>query len=467
MYYAAIDIGTSKIKLVVFKNDKILIEFSKEQSVIHDSSGDYIDADEIINNVFYVLKEAFLICPFIEGIAITSFGESFVCLDEKDDILFQIPLFIDESGREEIKVIKDKIGEKKLFDITGCPPDPMYSLTKILSLRNKYPTRFPLTKKIMLIEDYVIYMLTGNRFIDYGLACRSMMFDINKKDWSEEILNSFDINREMLSTCVPTGHIAGALKINLKEKLNISHDVKIINGSHDQIAVAIASDVKKNQSALGLGTCECLIVDIDIKNKEKLLKENLPIVSYKDGQYLTYGLINNAGSLIDYFSKLLDIKLNDLKVSNPKDDGFIITNIKGGNNHKLLININFATKKSEIMNYLFESLSFELNSLLEYFKSLGISFDEILASGGSSVNTDYLKEIAAICNVNILQANYHNVGLIGTGIIAGTSLGYFNNYEEGYKRLNRVNLIENNFIVNNARYQKYINLKRKLENNEL
>ena len=172
MYYVAIDIGTSKIKLVVFKNDKILIEFSKEQSVIHDSSGDYIDADEIINNVFYVLKEAFLICPFIEGIAITSFGESFVCLDEKDDILFQIPLFIDESGREEIKVIKDKIGEKKLFDITGCPPDPMYSLPKILSLRNKYPTRFPLTKKIMLIEDYVIYMLTGNRFIDYGLACR-------------------------------------------------------------------------------------------------------------------------------------------------------------------------------------------------------------------------------------------------------------------------------------------------------
>ena len=87
MYYAGIDIGTSKVKFVVYNNDSFLKEYEKKQSVIHNEEGNLINAKKIIENVYSLFKEAFSDYPEIAGVSITSFGESFVCLDENDEPL--------------------------------------------------------------------------------------------------------------------------------------------------------------------------------------------------------------------------------------------------------------------------------------------------------------------------------------------------------------------------------------------
>ena len=152
MYYAGIDIGTSKVKFVVYNNDLLLKEYEKKQSVIHNEEGNLISAKKIIENVYSLFKEAFSDYPEIAGVSITSFGESFVCLDENDEPLFDIPLFIDKTGLDELDFIKNKIDERKLYQITGCPLEAMYSLPKILSLKHKYKDSFSKTKKMYHIS---------------------------------------------------------------------------------------------------------------------------------------------------------------------------------------------------------------------------------------------------------------------------------------------------------------------------
>lgn len=463
MTYAGIDIGTSKAKLVIFENDTFLKEFEVKQKVVHDENGDLIDASKLIENVFFLLKEAFNYRNDIEGISITSFGESFVCLDENDKPLFDIPLFIDESGRDEIDFIKSKIDEETLYEITGCPCNPMYSLPKLLSLRRKNRETFKKVTKILLMEDYVIYKLTGKRFIDYGLACRSMMFDIHSLKWSDTILDLFDIDKSLLSETVETGHIAGDILESIKRELNITHEVKIINGSHDQIAVAIGSNLSKENFALGLGTCECLTLPIKEEMKTSLLKTNLPMVPFKKNMFITYGLINNAGSLIQYFSNLLGINLKEYELNIPDSDNFIITNFPGENSQKLKIYADFAMKKDEYLDLIFESLSYELKCIIEYFKGLGVEFKSILVSGGSSVNLPYLDLISSVCNVNIIKPSKVNIGLIGNAIIVGTALGYFKSYEDGFKKLQKETKLIKQHKFDLTRYQKYINLKRNFE----
>lgn len=467
MYYAGIDIGTSKVKFVVYNNDLLLKEYEKKQSVIHNDEGDLINTKKIIENVYSLFKEAFSDYPEIAGVSITSFGESFVCLDENDEPLFDIPLFIDKSGLDELDFIKSKIDERKLYQITGCPLEAMYSLPKILSLKHKYKDSFSKIKKILLIEDYVIYKLTGQRYIDYGLACRTMLFDIHKLEWSEEILNLFNIDKAWLSQCVEIGNIAGNILSPLKSKLGITNNVKIINGSHDQIAVAIGSQLTKDNFALGLGTCECLIVPIDLNKEDELLKARLPIVPFNKELFITYGLINHAGSLIDYFVNLFNIDLKDYEFNLPLSEDYIITNFEGKNSQKIQINTDFTRKNSDYMDLLFESLSYELKAKIDYFRSIGLNFKSILVSGGSSVNSSYLKLISSVCEVDIIQGERANVGLIGNAIIAGKSLGYFKDYNDGFNRLNKSKALFTPDKFSFDRYQKYINMKKVVQQYEL
>ena len=119
------------------------------------------------------------------------------------------------------------------------------------------------------------------------------------------------------------------------------------------------------------------------------------------------------------------------------------------------------------MDLLFESLSYELKAKIDYFRSIGLNFKSILVSGGSSVNFSYLKLISSVCEVDIIQGERANVGLIGNAIIAGKSLGYFKDYNDGFNRLNKSKALFTPDKFSFDRYQKYINMKKVVQQYEL
>ena len=78
----------------------------------------------------------------IEGIGITSFGETCVFLDEFDQVILPSLLYTDTRGEKEAKEIEDLIGKEKLGQITGQIGRGMFSLSKIIALRNEYKEEF-------------------------------------------------------------------------------------------------------------------------------------------------------------------------------------------------------------------------------------------------------------------------------------------------------------------------------------
>ena len=80
------------------------------------------------------------------------------------------------------------------------------------------PEIYGKTKHIFLMEDYVVYHLTGMAQIDYSLATRTMAFDISKLGWSEEIFGLADIDMSLMSQPVPTGTLAGSVTDKTVEK---------------------------------------------------------------------------------------------------------------------------------------------------------------------------------------------------------------------------------------------------------
>ena len=259
MIIGGLDVGTTGCKLTVYDdNGNFIYNSYKEYEVSRQSGEHEIDAAVIFDAVCDVIKDTSQNYE-LSAIGVTTFGETFTALDENDNVLLPSMLYTDPRGEEERKMLCEALGEEKLTYISGVKPHQMYSLPKIMWIKNNRPEVYAKIKRIMLMEDYIVYKLTGNAYIDYSLAARTMAFDIRNKCWSDEIFDAAGIDKNLLSTPVPAFNIAGEIKAEISEKLGIKNCVKIVNGAHDQVAAAVGSGVfEVGQAVDGTGTVECV-----------------------------------------------------------------------------------------------------------------------------------------------------------------------------------------------------------------
>ena len=219
MYIAGLDIGTTGCKCTVFDGaGHLLGKAYRDYPVRRAVGGHEIDISAMMDGVYGALSEMASRYPDIGGIGVTSFGETFVCVDWAGEPLHPAMLYTDPRGREECLELVRKIGEKKIAEITGLRPHEMYSISKIMWLKRNRPEVLEAARHILLMEDYVVFRLTGVAQIDYSLAARTMAFDIRKLCWSGEILEAAGVDEKLLSVPVPTGTIAGSLLASAAEK---------------------------------------------------------------------------------------------------------------------------------------------------------------------------------------------------------------------------------------------------------
>ena len=472
MIYAGLDVGTTNCKITIFEDYLQKDSFSLAYDSKRDETGHEIDANLVYETVLKLIGKAINKYPLLKAIGITSFGETFVLLDEDDNILFKSMLYSDPRGDKEAKLLEEIIGKERLGKITGQIGQGMFSLPKIMYIKNNYPNIFKKVNKILLMEDFVVYKLTNVRQIDYSLASRTLCFDVNKKCWSKEILDKVNIDANLFSKPVKTGTIASNIKDSLKEKLKFKNDVLIINIAHDQIANAIGANVYDYKSAVdGCGTCECITINFkDILKSNILYEDGYGIVPYvKENSNVCYCLITTGGALIKW---VIDTYFNDLKdnpniydifnknVSEEVSNVLILPHFAGASTPYMdvfakgsIINLTLATTRYEIYQASLESLCYEMKISLDILKSIGIEIDKLYVTGGGAINDTWLQMKADIFNINVYQLENLNSGTIGSAIVVGTTLKLFKDFKEGQEKLIKVKKV---FTPNQSKHQKYL-----------
>ena len=178
MNYLSIDVGTTGCKCQLFSECGEILKYLFTEYDFKIIGGEnYIDVVAIESHLRRMVKEISSGYE-ISSVCISSLGEAFVLLDEKDEILFYPMLYTDPRGVDEAEEIKAVVGEEKAFATTGVIPHSMYSLSKLLYIKNKYPEIYAKADKVMLVSDYIGYLFTGKRVIDYALASRTGALDV-------------------------------------------------------------------------------------------------------------------------------------------------------------------------------------------------------------------------------------------------------------------------------------------------
>ncbi|MDD3660001.1 MAG: ROK family protein [Lachnospiraceae bacterium] len=458
MQIGGLDIGTTGCKLTIFDEngkqlDQSYYDYSESRKNIHE-----IDAEVILDSVWKVIKEMTTKYDDITGIGITSFGETFILTDQEGTPLCHSLLYTDPRGKKQCEELCARLEAVRVAQISGVRPHEMYSIPKLMWLKENRPDIFRKTKHIFLMEDFIIFHLTGETKIDYSLAARTMGFDIKKLQWSREIFMAADIDISLMSMAVPSGTVAGTVKEAVAEETGLKTMTKIICISHDQVAAAVGAGAFDSKIAVdGAGTVECITPVYDqIPDIEIMSDGNYAIVPYViPGKYVCYAFSYTGGALLQWCINTLAKSEKELAKSQHKmvnellesgsasPTGLLVlphfagaaTPYMDSGSKGTIIGLTTVSTVADIYRGCMEGVVYEMVLNLEHLKKSGLTFDRLHATGGGAHSTEWMQMKADMLNCKMISLATVEAGTVGSAMLTGVAVGLFENLEEAAQKM--------------------------------
>lgn len=477
MNFLSLDIGTTCCKCRLFdERGGILYYHADEVALKTDGGENYADICAIVELVKGQIRGAADTAE-VNSIAVSSFGESFVALDCADRVIWLPMLYTDPRGDEQAEKLKHDFGEDFMCRTTGVAPNAMYSLSKLLWLAQTLPEVFAKTEKVMLIGEYIGYILTGERVIDYGLAARTGAFDINKMTFRADILEKSGISPSLFSLPMPAGSIVGKVRAELAAELGLNGDCKVVLGSHDQVCATLgAGVVTAGEAADGMGTVECITAVFDGIPKSDMGKSGYPVVPYAvKGLYCTYILNYSCGSLVNWFRKGI---LHGYSGDKPNFYEYMEERLKGKpteilalpyfggaatpycdvNAKGAFVGLTLGTSDAELYRAILEGTAFEMMLNLEKIAEYGVRVTRATATGGCSNSEGWLQIKSDITGLRLNSLKSHEGGLCGAAMLQAAALGAVKDLAEAKTIFVKYN---KDFSPNAERAKRYAEIYKK------
>lgn len=461
MKIAGLDIGTTGCKLTVFdENGHCLGKAYRDYPVRRAVSGHEIDLSNMMESVYEVIGEMAAQYPDIAGIGVTSFGETFVLTDEAGVPLHTAMLCTDPRGKDECSYLVEKLGERHITEITGLRPHEMYSISKLMWLKKHHPELYAAARRIHLIEDFVVWHLTGTAQIDYSLASRTMAFDIHALTWSREIFDAAEIDVELMSQPVPMGELAGTVTAAIARRTGLDQSCKIVSVSHDQMAAAVGAGAFDGSTAVdGAGTVECLTPVYDgIPNMDVLYQGYFSVVPYViPGKYVAYAFSYTGGALIQWcvetlakYEKTLAAEQGksvnsylEQMYQGEKPTGLLVlphfagaaTPYMDTGSKGVILGLTTATTVAELYRACMEGVAYEMYLNMQALRNSGIRFTHLNATGGGANSSVWMQMKADVLNLPITALQTVDAGTVGCAMLTGIAIGLFRDLNEAAQKM--------------------------------
>jgi len=179
------------------------------------------------------------------GIGLSGQMHGLVALDAEDQVLRPAILWNDQRTQAECDEIESTIGLDRLIALTGNRALTGFTAPKILWIRHNEPELYDQIARIALPKDYVRLRLTGERATDVSDASGTLLLDVAKRRWSDEVLSALEIDPGWLPEPLESPAISGQTQAG----------VPVAAGAGDQAAGALGVGVDRpGPLSIALGT---------------------------------------------------------------------------------------------------------------------------------------------------------------------------------------------------------------------
>ncbi len=455
MLYVGIDLGTSAVKLLLMDGaGKIQKIVSKEYPLYFPHPGwSEQNPEDWYEKSMEGLKELLSGCDKsqVAGISFGGQMHGLVILDKDDQVIRPAILWNDGRTGEETDYLNQVIGKDKLSAYTANIAFAGFTAPKILWVKKHEPENFARIEKLMLPKDYLAYRLSGTFCTDVSDASGMLLFDVEHKRWSKEMMEICGVKESQLAEIFESYETVGNLKPELAAELGLSENVKIAAGAGDNAAAAVGTGtVGDGACNISLGTSGTIFISSEKFGVDE--HNALHSFAHADGHYHLMGCMLSAASCNkwwmdeilrtkDYSGEQKDIDVKELG----KNHVFFLPYLMGErsphndpNVRGTFIGMSMDTTREELTQAVLEGVVFGLRDSFEVAKSLGIQIDRTKICGGGAKSPLWRQMVADILNIRVDIPESEEGPAMGGAMLAAVACGEYASVEEAAAKIVKV-----------------------------
>lgn len=448
-----IDLGTTALKAVAFDyKGQQKAEAAVEYSLIN-AANDVVEADPEVywQSLKTALSKMATCCDLtnVSGISFSTQGETMLFMDENGQPLRNAIVWMDNRAKDEANHLRDKFSDEVCYQVCGQVGfDPCWPASKILWIRNHEPEVFARTSKFILLEDYIIYRMTGKYVAECSLLTSTVYWDITTKKYWPEMLAELGISESQLPEIRESGEPVGKLLPAVAAELGLSAEAMVCTGGLDQAAGAIGvGNVRAGLFSENIGAAMAICAICDELTYDP--QGAMPVHYFPlEDTYMMHTFTSGGMNLRWFRDAFCQVEMTVSELTGKSDyalldaeaarvpagcEGMVMMPHLSGsmapdlnaNAKGVFYGFSLNHTKAHFVRCIMEALGFILMRNLDALADMGIHVDEIRSLGGGGRSDVWNQIKADITGRKICTLKCKEAASLGAAILAGKGIGVF------------------------------------------
>ncbi len=467
-YIASVDLGTTAIKVALFNENGSVVASSTQEYTLLTPTTLAVELDvetywqAFKAGVREILEESGVAPGAVKALGISAQGETLIFVDRDGKPLRRAIVWLDNRAQAEAEELSAAFDKQEQYRITGqVSVVPTWPASKVLWVRKNEPALFAKIGKILLIEDYFIYRLTGVYVAEGSLLCSTVYWDIIRKDWWTDMLDYPKVGVDLMPEIRESGEPVGSLIPEVAEELGFLPEMVVCTGARDQAAGTIGvGNIRPGVFSENTGAALAICATVpkaftDPKGQMPCHYHGMPD-TYMAHTFTTGGVVLKWYR--DAFCQAemevaglsgrdsYDMLGQEIAEVAPGCDGLVmLPHLQGAmapeDNPKakgVFYGITLRHGKPHFARAIMEAIACIVRRNIEVIEGLNIPVKEIRVLGGGSRSAVWNQIKADITGRTVITMQNEEAACLGAALIAGVGTGIFASLESAVENMVQV-----------------------------
>lgn len=457
-YILAHDLGTSGNKATLFSEEGKLIGSQVFSYDTHYFNNNWVEQNpQDWWNAVCETSKALIAETQVQptDIAAVSFSGQMMgclCVDKNGTPLRPSIIWADQRAYRQSRQIEEHISQWDFYHIVGHRNTASYGIQKLMWVRDNEPEIYQQTYKTLNAKDYIVFCLTGEFYTEYSDGNSNGCFDLNRLEWSEEILEYAGIDPDKLPDLKPSTHVAGKITAEAARATGLAAGTPVVLGGGDGVAANVgAGSISPGKTYSCMGTSAW----ITTTSEKPIFDPQMRTVTWAHiipGLYAPNGTMQYAGGSYNWLKNTIcTMECYDAKLHGTSPYNYMNAQIEqspiGSNGVIFLpyllgeraprwnpdakgawIGLKPENTRGDILRSVLEGVTMNLSIVLDVLRSQ-VDIHEILILGGGAKGSIWRQIMADVYNAKItVPSLLEEAGSMGAAVTGGVGVGLFKDF---------------------------------------
>ncbi len=385
----------------------------------------------------------------VAGVGLTGQMHGMTLLDAHGEVIRPCILWNDQRTAAQCTAITQRVGAERVLQLTGNPVLTGFTAPKIIWVRDHEPEAYRRIAHVLLPKDYARYKLTGEFFSEVSDSSGTSLFDVGQRRWSDEMLNALDLPRQWMPEVTESPVVSARVSAEAAQITGLLQGTPVVGGGGDQAAQAVGTGIiSEGIVSVTVGTSGVVFAASDTYRVEPQGRLHA-FCHAVPGMWHLMGVMLSAGGSLRWYRDAFGQTEKAIAESSGRDVYEILTESAAGappgceglvflpyltgerapypdpDARGVFFGLTVRHGKPHLTRAVLEGVSYGLRDSVELMRELGISMNQVRASGGGARSALWRQILADVFDTEIVTVNVTEGAAYGAALLAGVGAGVY------------------------------------------